>query len=81
MSARRPIAVAVTAAVLAVVLWWLARDLVVVDPPTAGTPHDVGPVARTVTDPRLLLAAAVAAGVALVAATVSALRFVGRRDG
>lgn len=72
--ALRPALVAVVAGVLAAVLWWLARDLVVVAPPTRATDVADGDVARTVVDPRLLLAAALAAAVALVAATVAVLR-------
>ena len=59
--ALRPALVAVVAGVLAAVLWWLARDLVVVAPPTRATDVADGDVARTVVDPRLLLAAALAA--------------------
>ncbi|HHX85536.1 MAG TPA: hypothetical protein GX694_09450, partial [Actinomycetales bacterium] len=43
-------------------------------PPTRATDVADGDVARTVVDPRLLLAAALAAAVALVAATVAVLR-------
>lgn len=72
--ARGPALVAVAAAVLAVVLWWLAHDLVVVSPPTTDTPVGKGPVARTVVDPWPLLGAALSAAVAMTAATLALLR-------
>lgn len=72
--ARGPALVAVVAAVLAVVLWWLARDLVVVSPPTADTPVGEGPVSRTFVDPWPLLGAALSAAVAMIAATLALLR-------
>ncbi|HJC28980.1 MAG TPA: hypothetical protein H9759_06255 [Candidatus Dietzia intestinipullorum] len=77
MSARRPAAVAVVALLLAIVLWWLARDVVMVDPPMvdpAGGPPVEGQIERTVTDPWFLVAATVAAGVALLSASLAILR-------
>lgn len=73
MTARRYAALAVVAGVLAAVLWWLARDLVAVEPPAVDPPAR-SPILRTYTDPRLLLAATVAAGVAMVATTLAILR-------
>ena len=40
MTARRHAVLAVTAAVLAVMLWWLSRDLVAVRPPEVDPPVD-----------------------------------------
>lgn len=78
MSVRRPAAVATFAVVLAVLLWWLARDVVMVAPPDVDAPVD-GLVERTSTDPWLLLAAALAAGVAVVSTTLALLRFTASR--
>lgn len=73
MTARRYAVLAVAAAVLAAVLWWLSRDLVAVEPPAVDPPAR-GPIVRTYSDPWLLLAATVAAAVAMVAATLAILR-------
>lgn len=83
MSVRRPAMVAVVSAVLAVLLWWLARDVVaiqapVVDPPAVDPPVD-GLVELTSTDPWLLLVATLAAGTAMVSTTLALLRFTGSR--
>lgn len=72
MSARRHAVLAVTAAVLAVVLWWLSRDLVAVRPPQVDPPVD-GVILRTYTEPWLLLAATLSAGVAMVSTTLALL--------
>lgn len=73
MTARRLAVLAAAAAILAVVLWWLSRDLVAVQPPVVDPPVD-GPILRTYSEPWLLLAAALTAGVAMVAATLALLR-------
>lgn len=73
MTARRHAVLAVLAVVLAVVLWWLSRDLVAVEPPVVDPPAN-GPILRTVSNPWLLLAAAAATGVAMVSATLAFLR-------
>ncbi len=74
MSARRPPVVAVVATVAAVLLWWLARELVVIAAPTLDPSAKGEPVPHTVVDPWLLLGAVLAAGVAMVATTLAALR-------
>lgn len=73
MTTRRHAALSALAAVLAVVLWWLSRDLVAVEPPVVDPPAD-GPILRSEFDPWLLLAAAAATGVAMVSATLAFLR-------
>ncbi|MDX2358878.1 hypothetical protein [Dietzia sp. PP-33] len=75
MSARRHALRAVVAAVLAVVLWWLSRDFVAVRPPEVDPPVE-GMILRIHTEPWLLMAAALAAGLAMVSATLAVL---GRR--
>ncbi|MBB1053719.1 hypothetical protein [Dietzia sp. B44] len=72
MTARRHAVIAVTAALLAVVLWWLSRDLVAVRPPEVDPPVD-GVILRTYTEPWLLLAATLSAGIAMVSATLAVL--------
>lgn len=87
MNIRRPAVGAVVAAVLAVVLWWMARDVVMVEPPALGpagggsTPDApaAGLIEQTHTDPLMLIAATVAAGVAMVCVTVVTLRLAARR--
>lgn len=76
MSARRHAVLAVTAAVLAVVLWWLSRDLVAVRPPVVDPPVE-GVILRTYTEPWLLLAATLSAALAMVSTTLAVL---GRRS-
>ncbi|MDV8001532.1 hypothetical protein [Rhodococcus sp. IEGM 1408] len=73
MTARRYAVLAVAAAVLAAVLWWLSRDLVPVEAPAVDPPAR-SPILRTYSDPWLLLAATVSAGVAIVSATLAVLR-------
>lgn len=73
MTARRHAVLAAAAAILAVLLWWLSRDLVSVQPPTVDPPVD-GPILRTYTEPWLLLAATLSAGVAMVSTTLALLR-------
>lgn len=73
MTARRQAAAAIVAGVLAVVLWWLSRGTVEVLPPAVDPPVE-GAVQRTVTTTWLLLSATVAAGVAMVLATLAAVR-------
>ena len=80
MTARRYAVLAAVAGVLAVVLWWLSRDLVAVEPPVVDPPVR-GPILRTYSDPRLLLAATMAAGVAMVSATLAFLRLNTSRQG
>lgn len=79
MSARRPAVVALVLALLAVVLWWLARDVIVVEPPQLDPPID-GMISRAITDPWLLLASTLAAGLAMVFTTQAILRFASRTD-
>ena len=73
MSARRHAAVAVVAAVLAVVLWWVSRDVVVVEPPVLDPPVE-GMIEVVLARPWPLLAATVLAAVAMVSATLAVLR-------
>lgn len=73
MRSRHQALVAVLAAVLAVVLWVLSRGTVEVIPPAVEPPVE-GVVQRSVTDPWLLVAATVSAGVAMVFATLAILR-------
>lgn len=73
MTARRHALLAAAATILAVVLWWLSRDLVAVQAPTVDPPVD-GLILRTYTEPWLLLAATLSAGVAMVSATPALLR-------
>ncbi len=73
MSARRHALGAAAFAVLAVLLWWLSRNPVDVFPPVLDPPVD-GSIRRTVTTTWLLLAATVAAGLAMVLATLAVLR-------
>ncbi|UVE96519.1 hypothetical protein [Dietzia sp. B32] len=73
MSSRRLAVAAVATAVLAVALWWLSRDVVAVAPPIVDPPVE-GSLDRLRTDTRLLLAAAVAAGMAMVLTTLAILR-------
>lgn len=77
MSPRRSGVVAVVLVLLAVVLWWLARDVIVVEPPEIDPPIG-GMISRTVTDKWLLLASTLAAGLAMVFATQTILRFANR---
>lgn len=72
MTARRHAILAVLAAVLAVVLWWLSRDVVVVAPPPVDPPVE-GPIEQSHTKTWLLLAATVSAGLAMVLATLAIL--------
>ncbi|MEH6820712.1 MAG: hypothetical protein V7706_12280 [Dietzia psychralcaliphila] len=76
MTARRHAVLAVAAAVLAVVLWWLSRDLVAVRPPVVDPPVE-GVILRTYTEPWLLLAATLSAALAMVSTTLAVL---GRRS-
>ena len=78
MSSRRLAVAAVATAVLAVVLWWLSRDVMSVAPPVVDPPVE-GSLDRVVTDTRLLLAAAVMAGLTLVFTTHAVLRRTPRR--
>lgn len=78
MSARRQAVLAAATAVLAVVLWWLSRDLVAVQPPEMDPPLE-GTLLRTYSDPWLLLAATLAAGVSMVLATLAILTGSGSR--
>ena len=68
MTVRHHAVLAGVAAVLAVVLWWLARDVVSVLPPEVDPPVE-GAITRIHTDRWLLLAATVSAGISMVAAT------------
>ncbi|MFN3602119.1 MAG: hypothetical protein ACK4UY_12100 [Dietzia sp.] len=79
MTPRRHAVLAVTAAVLAVVLWWLSRDLVAVRPPEVDPPVD-GVILRTYTEPWLLLAATLSAGVAMVSTTLAVVGRHPRRE-
>lgn len=78
MSVRRPAVAALVATVLAAVLWWLAGDVVATGPPAVDPPVE-GTITRTVTDPWLLFAGTLSAGLAMVCATVAALRFATHR--
>lgn len=73
MIARRLAVTAIVVGVLAVVLWWLSRGTVEVLPPAVDPPVE-GTVQRTVTTSWLLLSATVAAGVAMVLATLATVR-------
>lgn len=73
MSARRHAVTAFVLAVLAVVLWWLARDVVMGEAPLVDPPVE-GMISRTVTNPWLLLASTLAAGLAMVFATQAVLK-------
>ena len=73
MTARRPAIGAAVAAVLAIILWWLSRGTVEVLPPVVDPPVE-GSVQRAVTTTWLLLAATVAAGLAMVLATLALVR-------
>lgn len=72
MTARRHAILAVVAAVLAVVLWWLSRDMVAVAPPAVDPPVE-GLIERTRTTTWLLLSATVSAGLAMVLGTLAIL--------
>lgn len=80
MSARRHAILAAVAAVLAVVLWWLSRDVVAVPAPQVDPPVD-GLIERTLTTTWLLLSATVSAGLAMVLTTLAILEGRTRRDG
>ena len=73
MSSRRLAVAAVVTAVLAVLLWWLSRDIMVVAPPVVDPPVD-GSIERVRTDTRLLLVATVMAGLTMVLTTLAVLR-------
>ena len=73
MSARRHAALAVVAAVLAVALWWVSREVVVVEPPELDPPVQ-GAIELVLARPWPLLAATVLAAVAMVSATLAVLR-------
>ena len=73
MSSRHLAVAAVTCAVLAVVLWWLARDIVAGAPPVIDPPVE-GSIERIRTDTRLLLAATVMGGLTMVLTTLAVLR-------
>ena len=73
MSARRHAALAVVAAVLAVALWWVSREVVVVEPPELDPPVQ-GTIELVLARPWPLLAATVLAAVAMVSATLAVLR-------
>ncbi|WP_440220218.1 hypothetical protein [Dietzia sp. MNB45] len=73
MNSRRFGVAAVACAVLAVVLWWFARDIVTGAPPVIDPPVE-GSIERIHTDPRLLLAATVLAGLTMVLTTLAVLR-------
>ena len=68
----------VVTAALAVLLWWLSRDVVSVLPPVVDPPVE-GPIERVRTDTRLLFAATVLAGLTLVLTTLAILRRSPRR--
>ncbi|WP_241726083.1 hypothetical protein, partial [Dietzia sp. DQ12-76] len=72
VTARRHAALAVLAAALAVVLWWLSRDLVAVRPPVVDPPVE-GVIMRTYTEPWLLLAATLSAALSMVSTTLAVL--------
>lgn len=72
MNSRRLGVAAVACAVLAVVLWWFARDIVTGAPPVIDPPVE-GSIERIHTDPRLLLAATVLAGLTMVLTTLAVL--------
>lgn len=78
MSSRRLAVAAVVTAALAVLLWWLSRDVVSVLPPEVDPPVE-GPIERVRTDTRLLFAATVLAGLTMVLATLAVLRRSPRR--
>ncbi|AVM63533.1 hypothetical protein M3B38_04010 [Dietzia cinnamea] len=78
MSSRRLAVAAVVTAALAVLLWWLSRDVVSVPPPVVDPPVE-GAIERVRTDTRLLFAATVLAGLTMVLATLSTLRRSPRR--
>ena len=80
MSARRHAILAVVAAVLAVVLWWLSRDVVTIPAPQVDPPVE-GLIERTATTTWLLLCATVSAGLAMVLTTLAILAGRTRRDG
>lgn len=73
MTARRQAVGAILAAGLAILLWWLSRGTVEVLPPAVDPPVE-GTVQRAATTTWLLLSATVAAGVAMVLATLALVR-------
>ncbi|WP_314038433.1 hypothetical protein [Dietzia sp. CH92] len=73
MSSRRLAVAAVVTAALAVLLWWLSRDVVTVLPPVVD-PLVEGTIERVRTDTRLLLGATASAGLAMVLTTLAVLR-------
>ena len=77
---RRLALAAALAWVLAVLLWWLSRDVVAGLPPTLDPPVE-GLVDRTATEPGLLLLATIAAGVGMVLTTLTIHRIAPRREG
>nr|WP_187700253.1 MULTISPECIES: hypothetical protein [Dietzia] len=54
-------------------MWWFARDIVTGAPPVIDPPVE-GSIERIYTDPRLLLAATVLAGLTMVLTTLAVLR-------
>ncbi|AWH92979.1 hypothetical protein [Dietzia lutea] len=78
MSSRRLAVASVVTAALAVLLWWLSRDVVFVQPPVVDPPVE-GSIERVRTDTRLLFAATVLAGLTMVLATLAMLRGSPRR--
>lgn len=72
MTARRHAILAAVAVVLAVLLWWLSRDVVAVPAPPVDPPVE-GLIERTRTTTWLLLSATVSAGLAMVFATLAIL--------
>lgn len=73
MTPRRHAILSVLAAGLAVLLWWLSRDVVAVPAPPVDPPVE-GLIERTRTTTWLLLSATVSAGVAMVLATQAILK-------
>lgn len=80
MTARRHAILSALAAVLAVLLWWLSRDVVAVPAPSVDPPVE-GLIERTQTTTWLLLAATFSAGVAMVLATQAILKASPRKSG
>lgn len=70
---------AVASGFLAVALWWLSRDGVMVLPPVTEPPVE-GMIERVRSTTWLLLAATASAGVAMVLGTLAALAALRRQD-